>query len=145
MELTILEESIILNELYIKKINKIEKNKVDSVIKNSLNKNKEKLSKKFNFIKSLNELSKDEKIKFQRRLPENYAFTDTDTGRTLNYKRQIKTIQGNTLVLYFDSSGDLHFMYILLRNKKNDKLVIKRLFWRLHSNKKTVKEDSEIF
>jgi hypothetical protein len=139
----LVEQSIVFNELYMKRVSGIETNKVDSIIKNSLTKKKAKLAQKFEFPK-LSDLSQAERVKLERRHPEDYQYADRDTGIITRYNRTIKTADGVTLILYFDSAKDLHFMHVLVRNKSNNKMTTKRLFWRLHSKKSTVNHESFI-
>jgi hypothetical protein len=144
MSKNLVEQAIVFNELYLKAVSGVEENKVSSIIKNSLGKKKDKLANKYEFPK-LSSLSQEEKVKFERLCPETYAYSDPNSGIVTNFKRTIKTADGVTLVLYFDNHKDLHFMWVLLRSKKNNKITAKRLFWRLHSKKSTVAKEDVVF
>lgn len=133
------ESTLILNELYLRNVSKIDDSKVGSVLNNVITKKKPAMQNKYNFVKSIGQLSKEEKIRMERTVPENYSVNDPNTHMTTNYKREIKVVKGVLVALYFDHYKNLGMVFAIVRGKKNNTLAFKRLYWRLHSNKKNVK------
>jgi len=143
MSENLLEQAVVFNELYIKNVSSVDGEQVDVITKKAVEKKKPKLSKKYTLVKSYGQLSKEQKIAIERMIPESY--TQTSDNFSVNYKRQWKTVDGVLLALYFDNRKNLGFIYMVALNKK-DKVVAKRIYWRLQKKQKPVKkEDTDIF
>jgi hypothetical protein len=169
MEKTLLEKAVIFNELYVKPVSKLEIQKVNEIIKTVIRKKKASFSKKFDFVSSYGSLSQQEKIQIERKFPEQQSSSTTigsplliaqnvtgivattlantiiSSGSISHLKREIMTVDGATVVVYFNNTKDLATLHFVLRNKKNGKLAFRRVYWRLKTSKQDLKEDFDIF
>lgn len=137
------ENAILLNELYLRKVSDIDTKSVNAIVKTSLAKKENSFSKKFEHVSKITDLSQKEKIAIERKFNEtrvNNAHYNNKSITTMD-KRNIKTIDGALIIYYTNASKDVVDVYAILRNKKTGGMATKRLFWRLHNNKKTVPND----
>jgi hypothetical protein len=135
------ESSAILNELYLKRVSTVDEVKLANVLDTTISKKMPKLlSKEFEKV-SKADLSTDEKVMLARKVPAKHSIT-MDRGRkglqTMGYERQEAEVDGCLVYYYVDDMSDLIDAHVIVRKKKNDKIAIKRLRWRLHNSKKTV-------
>jgi hypothetical protein len=148
MNMELLESTLLLNELHVKRVSTIDKAEVDRVIKGSLAKKLPKLKEKFDFVKSPSDMSSAEKGRLAYTLPEkreytvsagsysggNYGGSTSSVGTTIVTKRTLKVANGVLCAFYYDDKNKLlKDVYVLGRKKKNNKLTAIRLFWRLHN------------